>query len=603
MASDFGSHRDATAGDHSREDSQAAPILGLNKTPTSPASILRSAIRSEDNPRVVRSSVCLVADPTPDDEDDIYANVRFDDGIYERAITADCPHRASDVDARHNAADPASHRIAIVYEGVDAQPYAALLLGLNEAGYATKMFTNASNVDLFRSLGVDVVGTLYDCDEIQVESSAPNAASTAFFQAKRKMIMDFGVKDIKATWQALEDFSPTIICHGDFSGSIAHVWSGKHDVPLIQLLLQNNLPTHGRPPTYMRNLPCNGNWIYHWLHMLESFKTCVFFLSKISDAIEENAFKYATPLSMMYFASWERTKFPGISFYGVSKHLTQVMPEWPTERVHHLGFWVLDQTAQDELVMMDILAAGGEEHMQLEDFLAAGDAPVCVGWGPMAAASAVDMVSLAIRALHASAKRGVLLGEWAQVGTGSLPAEMREYAAKSVLAVKAAPHEWLFPQCAAIVHHGGAGTTAASCRSGNPTIITPFFDDQIELAKDVNRIGAGVSFKQFGLVTPAALGEAIKRCTEDADVRDVARSLGEKLRAEDGVQDTVEALGRWLREEYASSTWLKRHEALMEEVRNPSPIPNIFAKPLLGFAILAVGLSFLLDARRKRLRR
>lgn len=498
------------------------------------------------------------------------------------------------------ATDPASHRIAIVCEGSrgDAQPYAALLLGLNKAGYTTKMLTNSSNVEMARSLGVDVEGTMYDQEAlvrtVKHESDAPEAAFAAFTKARVKLTMERGHIDAKASWQALTEFKPTIICHSFCSRPIAHVWSAKHEIPVVELLLQNNLPTYSKPPVYTRNIPCNGNWIYYWLSMLGSFKMCGLFLSKITDAIGENAFDYASPVSMTYFPLWERAKFPGVSFYGLSKHVIEVMPEWPKDRVHHVGFWVADKSRQEE-TMRTSAAFGGEEHARLVQFLAAGEAPVYIGWGSMIAVSPEYMVRLAVGALQVSGKRGVLLGGWADLRTESLPAELRDYAAERVLTVRAAPHEWLFPQCSTIVHHGGAGTTAASCRSGRPTIITPVIMDQYEFARDVNRLGAGVGFKQFGLVTPEALAAAIKRCTEDAEVQEAARRLGEKLQAEDGVQKTVELLGQWLREEFASGSWLKRHRALMEEVKNPSPLPNVLAKPMLGFAIL----SLLLAYRRK----
>lgn len=50
------------------------------------------------------------------------------------------------------------------------------------------------------------------------------------------------------------------------------------------------------------------------------------------------------------------------------------------------------------------------------------------------------------------------------------------------------PHDWLFPQVAAVVHHGGAGTTAAGLRAGIPTVIKPFFGDQFFWASRVQEV-------------------------------------------------------------------------------------------------------------------
>lgn len=54
--------------------------------------------------------------------------------------------------------------------------------------------------------------------------------------------------------------------------------------------------------------------------------------------------------------------------------------------------------------------------------------------------------------------------------------------------LKSVPHDWLFPRIAGVVHHGGAGTTAAGLRAGVPTIIKPFFGDQNFWAERVESV-------------------------------------------------------------------------------------------------------------------
>ena len=61
--------------------------------------------------------------------------------------------------------------------------------------------------------------------------------------------------------------------------------------------------------------------------------------------------------------------------------------------------------------------------------------------------------------------------------------------------LKAVPHDWLFPQVAAVVHHGGAGTTAAGLRAGRPTVICPFFGDQPFWGRRVHELGVGVEVR------------------------------------------------------------------------------------------------------------
>merc|ERR1740138_515151 len=124
----------------------------------------------------------------------------------------------------------------------------------------------------------------------------------------------------------------------------------------------------------------------------------------------------------------------------------------------------------------------------------------------MMAVSAEHMSSLAVRALMQSKARGIILGGYAELGEDKLQGQedtkqMLEYAKQNVLFVKTAPHEWLFPQCACTVHHGGSGTTAAALRAGRPTIVTPCFLDQFDNARLAAQAGVGVEMKQFSKVT------------------------------------------------------------------------------------------------------
>merc|ERR1719210_2337466 len=102
--------------------------------------------------------------------------------------------------------------------------------------------------------------------------------------------------------------------------------------------------------------------------------------------------------------------------------------------------------------------------------------------------------------------RGVVLSGWAGL-RGALPdsepdaAELKAYLADHVFFTDTAPHEWLFPQCAVIVHHGGVGTTAAALRSGVPSVITPVFADQFTCAFEMKKSGCGAGTKQLRKVT------------------------------------------------------------------------------------------------------
>ncbi len=109
----------------------------------------------------------------------------------------------------------------------------------------------------------------------------------------------------------------------------------------------------------------------------------------------------------------------------------------------------------------------------------------------------------------------------------------------SVYVLDAAPHEWLFPQMAAVVHHGGAGTTAAGLRAGVPSLICPFFGDQPFWGRRVALLGAGPQPIAQKRLTAERLAEAIQAMVSDGKMRARAETIGAAIRCEDGVARAV----------------------------------------------------------------
>jgi sterol 3beta-glucosyltransferase len=118
-----------------------------------------------------------------------------------------------------------------------------------------------------------------------------------------------------------------------------------------------------------------------------------------------------------------------------------------------------------------------------------------------------------------------------------------------VYLIDSAPHDWLFARMAAVVHHGGAGTTAAGLRAGVPTIIIPFFGDQGFWGKRVADLGVGTAPIPRRQLTAENLATAISQAVNDRTMRDRAAAIGEIIRAEDGVAraiSIIESIGNSL---------------------------------------------------------
>jgi UDP:flavonoid glycosyltransferase YjiC (YdhE family) len=187
------------------------------------------------------------------------------------------------------------------------------------------------------------------------------------------------------------------------------------------------------------------------------------------------------------------------------------------------------------------LPAGGsypEAPQRLLDFLAAGPPPVCVDFGSMIDADPVATTELVVQALDGAGCRGVLLGERYGWSEAALP--------DTVLHVDAVSHDWLLPRCAAVVHHGGAGTVAATLMAGVPSVIVPHMLDQYAWGRRINELGAAPKPIRRRRLKAGALRARVEAAVGEASMRARARELGERIRAEDGIGSAVEAFVRHL---------------------------------------------------------
>jgi UDP:flavonoid glycosyltransferase YjiC (YdhE family) len=164
----------------------------------------------------------------------------------------------------------------------------------------------------------------------------------------------------------------------------------------------------------------------------------------------------------------------------------------------------------------------------LAAFLDAGPPPIYVGFG--------SMMYDPSPTLRAVARLARTRGWRFVIGRGWLAGAVPRLDTAGVHVVGDVPHSWLLPRVALAVHHGGAGTTAASLSAGLPTLIAWFIVDQVFWAKRVQALGVGLDLGAHAHLSEAALESAISRAMEDDALRARAGSLGEQLRGEDGAQ-------------------------------------------------------------------
>jgi len=182
-------------------------------------------------------------------------------------------------------------------------------------------------------------------------------------------------------------------------------------------------------------------------------------------------------------------------------------------------------------------AASYEPPRALLDFLADGEPPIYIGFGSVVAEDPAALRATIFTALEKGGARGILSDGWAHLAGEAPP--------PNVFLIGDTPHDWLFPRCRAVCHHGGAGTTAAGLRAGRPTVVVPFFGDQFFWGRIVADAGAGPSPIPIDRLDSDALASAFEFCGR-AEVLDRANQLGALVRETDGVELTVRSVYRHL---------------------------------------------------------
>ncbi|XP_014559220.1 glycosyltransferase family 1 protein [Bipolaris victoriae FI3] len=173
----------------------------------------------------------------------------------------------------------------------------------------------------------------------------------------------------------------------------------------------------------------------------------------------------------------------------------------------------------------------------LTAFLEKGPTPVYIGFGSIVVDDPLHLTNLIFEAIKLAGVRAIISKGWGGIGADKAP--------ENVYMIGNCPHDWLFQHVSCVVHHGGAGTTAAGIALGKPTVIVPFFGDQPFWGKMVAKAGAGPKPIPYRQLTPEGLAESIKfalRPEVDIAVKKMAACIAEEDGASETVQDFESAL-------------------------------------------------------------
>jgi sterol 3beta-glucosyltransferase len=418
--------------------------------------------------------------------------------------------------------------IALVTTGTegDVRPFVAIGKGLERAGYRVTVAANPDHRDLvtshglaFRPVGMDMKAVLEsDAGREWLESSdSPRRYVAAFKRAFDTAYPAF-LEDVHT---ALLDLDPGAVLYQPFAFG-AQFTAELRGIPAVCLSPFPHPASAAFDPLLLL-WPSAPAWpaLRQWLRGA--------ILRAMWSALGEPHERHRARLGLAPF----RTKNPILETIGRGPllHLFSAsfapMPSDCGPHVHATGYCFLDT------------AGGWTPPRELIDFLGAGAPPIYVGFGSMTGRDPEGLARLAIEAVSSAKQRAVLVSGWSGMAkTAALPGH--------VFAMDSVPHDWLFPRVSAVVHHGGAGTTAAGLRAGKPTLVTAFFGDQPFWGALVARAGAGPKPILRRRLNAVRLADAITQTLNGQEYRRGAERMAEALRSEDGVANAVKFVERYV---------------------------------------------------------
>jgi UDP:flavonoid glycosyltransferase YjiC (YdhE family) len=408
--------------------------------------------------------------------------------------------------------------IAVMASGTrgDVQPMIALGQGLQAAGHRVRLIAGSNFVPWVESYGLECYPT------VDMEALMRSERGIAWVESRSQIKQ---LQTMKALMGSIDERSIQDTIDGTqgaellIGGFIAEPYlqaiSERHSTPQISVALQPYRATSLGAASLVPILPRANSLLNRWMGR---------FTERMSWSIWQpsvNRLRARLGLAAHSARSYLQAAHGIPALYAISAH---VVPPLDDQHTHTTGYWFLDEP--------ETPSAG------LLDFLDRGDPPVYLGFGSMSSSDPAATVRMMVSALAEVGRRGVLARGWSNAAVGDLPAH--------VYGLDKAAHSWLFPRMAAVVHHGGAGTTAAGLRAGRPTLVVPHMSDQPFWGRRVHELGVGPKPLPRARITAATLAERLHTLVADQQLSGKAAALGAQIRAEPGLEQALAWIERFI---------------------------------------------------------
>lgn len=399
----------------------------------------------------------------------------------------------------------------------DVRPFLALGSALAESGHdVTVVLTDFEDRDYdryeatlgltIRQVATPVIGDPAELDEIRqslLDAGHPVKQSEIIV----RRMFDPVVPAMFEAAQVLAGESDLMIGH--FFHHPANTAAEAAGIPGVTVTLAHNIIASGAYPP--EGIPDLGGALNRFFWKVAMGAVDHLYLKKA------NAFRSAAGLPTRKHMSdiWHSSL---LDLVAVSPSLCPTPSDWP-ERHRVCGFLNLPATGQVDTV-----------DAELEAFLGGGEPPVFITFGSLTPRHAADRAHTRRILEDAVARarcRAVIQG-FVDPGDEAAPTDAR------ILHLRRAPHAAVFPRCAAVLHHGGAGTTQTALAAGAPSVVVPHVADQFFWGAELHRLGVAARPLPRTKMTSRALADRITSVLGDPRIRPRVRALGEALSREDG---------------------------------------------------------------------
>ena len=395
----------------------------------------------------------------------------------------------------------------------DVQPFIALARGLQNRGHEVQLAAPHRFEDFASTYGIPFVRLAGDPEEISRRINDAGTNAVRVIASIWDYIFKIAPQVSRSAFKACD--GANLIIHSFLFTVGGHSWAREHSIPDVSVLtFPMFAPTREFPNVSMPGLPPGIlSYFSHWI------SAQIFWYGGNTGYGPARRANPDISYPKRLYWPFDKSRLPHLRTPVLCAYSPSVLPrpkDWP-ENIYVTGYLFLD----DE---------NYEPSAELSTFLSSGVAPLCISFGSMIHRKAERIVQAAMEAVNKTGNRAIFLIGW----NGYKPDQIPE----NMLFVEAAPHNWLFPRCKLVIHHGGAGTTGAGLRAGVPNIVVPHTADQPFWGSQVYKICAGPKPISVKRLTAGNLVRAIVE-GQASSVRERARGIGQRIRSEAGVAEAV----------------------------------------------------------------